>query len=465
MISNLARDFHKDLKHHEAERRVPRHQPPFRFVPDRIVVAKDDDGELSEKPKPIEVELAEKTTTKVSPHIFSNVENFLKHQKQHDYILLQQKAKSKWEGLVKVAVDCENKIANIDAATANQADKKKLKDLETLANKVTLQASALVVKAFNLYQQMSAPALRVEWNDIVQDECFSTGWIMPDGSESTVTRGQTWETLAKCKRDHLLTWCEQDAAERWKTYVNQNLKKPQRLAIKPFHKRLKELDDLVPDLPCLKDEDDCPSEVTRANVSMTGFEMCTLLMRLVTDEVAEEYDVLHPKVPIDPKKLVKELEKIERKLKYYIPKPADSRDKNQSGTPNGARIPAKNKRTRNGDAAKHDRIPRKPPKAPAKDTGKFCSLCDKYGGVKHSHNTNDCKRWTNNGKDHPEWRGRTATSHNNNFNNEVIKSLMAQQTELSNKLLNQVNKLKKKKRSRKRRNGNRYDDSSSSDSD
>ena len=124
MIANLAREFPRDLKHLEAERRVPRQPPPFRFVPDRAPVINVDDGELSDKQKPIEVELAEKTTTKVVPHTFSNVENFLKHQKHHDYILSQQKAKTKWEGFVKIALDCKGKIASIDADTANQADKK-----------------------------------------------------------------------------------------------------------------------------------------------------------------------------------------------------------------------------------------------------------------------------------------------------------------------------------------------------
>ena len=245
MIANLARDFPKNLAHHEAERRVPRHQPPFRFAPDRTVNNNVDDGEQSEKLKPIEVELAERTTTKYVPHVFKNVELFLKHQKQHDYILSQQKAKFKYEQLIKVAIDCENKIAPIEADPAKQsnAEKKRLKDLNALSNKVTLQATASIVNAFNLYQQMCSPALRAEWEDLVQEECFSTGWIKPDGSESTVARGQTWETLAKCKRDYLLTWCEQDSAERSKNYVNVILEKPQRLAIKPFHKRLKELDE------------------------------------------------------------------------------------------------------------------------------------------------------------------------------------------------------------------------------
>ena len=95
---------------------------------------------------------------------------------------------------------------------------------------------------------------------------------------------------------------------------------------------------MVPYLPCLKDEDDCPNEITRANISMTGFETCTLLIRLVTDKVLDKYDIFYHTVPTDPEKFVKELEKIEQKLKYYVQKPTDSSKKNQGGTSNEARI-------------------------------------------------------------------------------------------------------------------------------
>ena len=65
MNSNPTREFPKNLKHEEAERRAPRHAPPFRFVPDRTVIKDLEAGEVTDKLKPIEVELALKTTTKL----------------------------------------------------------------------------------------------------------------------------------------------------------------------------------------------------------------------------------------------------------------------------------------------------------------------------------------------------------------------------------------------------------------
>ena len=74
-------------------------------------------------------------------------------------------------------------------------------------------------------------------------------------------------------------------------------------------------------------------DVTRANVSMTGFEMCTLLMRVVSHEIAAEYDCLHDSMPTDPKKMVKELTKLETRLKTSSKAVSDLGKWGQTGPP------------------------------------------------------------------------------------------------------------------------------------
>ena len=62
---------------------------------------------------------------------------------------------------------------------------------------------------------MSSPALRVDWDDIVDEIYFTKDWLDDKRVKSTVERGQTWDTLEQCKHAHLLTVCDEDAAERW----------------------------------------------------------------------------------------------------------------------------------------------------------------------------------------------------------------------------------------------------------
>ena len=41
--------------------------------------------------------------------------------------------------------------------------------------------NAIIVKALKLYYQMSSPALRVKWDDIVEDIYFTKGWFNDQG--------------------------------------------------------------------------------------------------------------------------------------------------------------------------------------------------------------------------------------------------------------------------------------------
>ena len=92
------------------------------------------------------------------------------------------------------------------------------------------------MKAFNLYQQISSSALRVEWDDLVEEICSKKGWLDDKSDKQTVVRGQTWDTLVQCKYTHLLTVCNNDASKRWYTHHTSTIKKPHRLTIKPFWK-------------------------------------------------------------------------------------------------------------------------------------------------------------------------------------------------------------------------------------
>ena len=109
-------------------------------------------------------------------------------------------------------------------------------------------------------------------------------------------------------------------------------------------------------------------------------------------------------------------------------------------------------------------IPRKEIKH-TRDTGIFCALYDKYGGSAKSHTTPHCKRWAGAGKDHPKWRGRTASQILSiHEGGDDIKSLMAQQFEFNASIMKTVNNMSKKKK-RKSKRSSRYSSSDSSDSD
>ena len=73
MSAELHRLFPEGLKHAEAERGKPRHEPPLCFVPTKAPESEQGD-DITEKS--ITVELTDDTTMKVTPYTFSDVESF-----------------------------------------------------------------------------------------------------------------------------------------------------------------------------------------------------------------------------------------------------------------------------------------------------------------------------------------------------------------------------------------------------
>ena len=84
MSADIRRLFPEGLKPSLCERGKPRHEPPLRFAPPALPSAEEGEDDYN---KTISVELSEKTTTKIVPHVFRTVEDFLVYQKQHDYVL------------------------------------------------------------------------------------------------------------------------------------------------------------------------------------------------------------------------------------------------------------------------------------------------------------------------------------------------------------------------------------------
>ena len=51
---------------------------------------------------------------------------------------------------------------------------------------IALKLNVIIVKAFNLYQQRSSPALHIEWDNIVDEICFTKDLLNVKGVQSTV---------------------------------------------------------------------------------------------------------------------------------------------------------------------------------------------------------------------------------------------------------------------------------------
>ena len=461
MSADIRRLFPEGLKNIECERGKPRHSPPLRFAPTKLL--DHEDGDDDKKKNTITVELNGKITMKLVPYSFVDIESFLRYQQQHDYVLSQQDAKANWTKIHSLFEAAVTSRDTISPNTIDGAEKKARKKFQEQVDQLGKRKDAIVSKAFTLYQQMSASALRAEWDDIVQEFCFTPNWTRADGTVCVEERGQDWTTLAECKRAHLLTVADQDASERATNYNNVTVRKPDRLPFKYFHKRIKELDDLQKLLPCLKDQPDCPPEVERTNVLMTPFAMCTLLMQHVSPRMEDEYNCLCDTVPTDPKKLVAQLTKIETKLRTISNENSKSHDRLKGGRPDDPQRVSRSGAKRSnatGSGREPDKpIPRKTPRTADREQ---CKLCAEYGGQSKTHSTTQCRKWIAGGKPHSEWRGGKSKAANINVHqgDTGVNQLMAQQAEFQKKIMKQMKSFEKKKKKKSRRRDRSDSDSS-----
>ena len=82
--------------------------------------------------KLISIELTPKSIMKVVPHSFTNVENFLLYQEQHDYILNQQEVKPKWITLSLALNYTEIKVAALTLLSADVINNKEKKIIKKI---------------------------------------------------------------------------------------------------------------------------------------------------------------------------------------------------------------------------------------------------------------------------------------------------------------------------------------------
>ena len=174
MSAEIQRLFPAGLKNSEAERGKPRHEPPLCFVPNKSLDTKDGEDKYN---KLITVELNKKTTMKVAPYIFINNESFLAYQKQHMYILDQQEEQSNWTKMYVIRKHTKLKISVKSPNLINAKEKSTRMEHIELYDRLKKRMDTVITKAFTLSQQMSAAALRIDWDDIVAKHCLTTGWL------------------------------------------------------------------------------------------------------------------------------------------------------------------------------------------------------------------------------------------------------------------------------------------------
>ena len=88
-----------------------------------------------------------------------------------------------------------------------------------------------VVKCYKLFCTYFIGKARTQWDKVVQEMHHKDPWVPVDRSLNQGPRKKTWESFLDCIKLHKLTIFSCDAAELQRYYMQQHIRKPQRITV------------------------------------------------------------------------------------------------------------------------------------------------------------------------------------------------------------------------------------------
>jgi hypothetical protein len=249
-------------------------------------------------------------------------------------------------------------------------------------------------------------------------------------------RGRSRESFNDCVVFHLLTAFPINAAEQEKYYISNVLKKPQRVNMPQFIRRVEQLNAYIAQMPCFYYSPNANAGTKPENIPFTKAELGAHVLRMCPLQWQDQYNMNEKGMTLmDMRLLLTSLEAIERVCTYKKGK-LESSEKSSHKSEKGKKHPGTKATVR---------VPKKV------RFEKHWDLCKKHGDAYTTHNTRDCRRFEKDGKVKSDFRAAKKVGKKGN----PVKSNFVQLTEKIEKPEKALKKSSKKGTKR------RYEDSDS----
>ena len=274
---------------------------------------------------------------------------------------------------------------------------------------------------------------------------------------------------------------KQDAAERMRRYISTTFKMADKVKVVQLINRMKELNALVPYLPCLKHREGSPDKMPSMDESFLELEMCTNILAALPSELSMAYWASKGEhFPTDLRKLEEDLVLVETQVRQQE---QQERLLDELRVKVGMKPKSKQHRGKDHQEARMkslgDRIPKKSFKTAQVSTPegggkskwvqKLCQHCATWSPhSKHTHDTKDCRKWNKDGTPKGDY-GRQGKVKTRSINMHQEGDDVAEVTAAYNKLRKQhanimKHEMKKARKKHKKRGKKRRDYSDSSNS-
>jgi len=275
--------------------------------------------------------------------------------------------------------------------TMTDAEKLELEGTEKLVFEVKAKFLNAVQKPFDLVHQLLIGEAQTQWDKIVMEMFDCDTWVGVNRKTHDCPRIRTWKSLTDCIELHKLTVLPADAAEKQRFYMQQVMRKPQRVTIRQYMSRMGVLNDYIAHLPLIFYSSKAVASTVKGTVIFGDGELASIILTSMPQMWQNQYNLTHSTVPESPRALLPDMENIERVMNERYAEKQKAKGKSREAKPDGGGNPSPKKRS-SGGSGSSERVPKKV------RFEKFCQRCKTRGGPHQTHNTNDCRKYNKDSK-------------------------------------------------------------------
>jgi hypothetical protein len=142
----------------------------------------------------------------------------------------------------------------------------------------TMTTAALLMFVF--YSNLLSPESKYAWNKIIVKQMESDPYVNLQGVSLESPRGMSHKLFNDCVMFHLLTAFPINAVEQEKYYISNVLKKPQRINVHQFVRRVEQLNAYISQIPCFYYSPNANASTKPENVLFTEAELGAHVLRM-----------------------------------------------------------------------------------------------------------------------------------------------------------------------------------------
>jgi len=329
-----------------------------------------------------------------------------------------------------------------------------LRHLRETIRAAKVELVRLTDEALDLFEKFLGNHMVRDWNECVHKSLEAPGFMNKDDVwiDSRALGKVGMLSIMAALHKWLRLKVPKNCAELERRYISTQVVFPvnaKGVKIKPFLLRIKENNELIVYMPCLKDTKDAPADMPRANTPFPDYELCMYMLNMIPRGFQEMYwSRKGEHHPHDVDKLIEDLHVMEPEYLSHKKLMGDIRAIKQASkdTSSSKSSDKKDKKRKMGPG---DSIPKKD----VKRTAKLCQHCAQWAPqIKDTHNTKDCRKWNPDGT--PKSKGRSSSGSGNYKNSNAhtldeMKECFATMKKQNEKLMKYVKKSKKSRRGRR----------------